>query len=49
MSNYCIEVDGIEFKGSYSFEEDEDVTTFLEEHTMVIGVTASGNVVYQQF
>lgn len=23
MRNYCIEVDGIEFKGSYSFEEDE--------------------------
>ena len=23
MRNYCIEVDGIEFKGNYSFEEDE--------------------------
>lgn len=34
---------------SYGLHEDEDVTTFLEEHTMVVGVTASGNVVYQQF
>lgn len=23
MRNYCIEVDGIEFKGCYSFEEDD--------------------------
>jgi len=34
---------------SYGLHEDEDVTAFLEEHTLVVGVTASGNVVYQQF
>ena len=34
---------------SYGLHEDEDVTAFLEENTLVVGVTSSGNVVYQQF
>ena len=34
---------------SYGLHEDEDVTAFLEEHTLVVGVTSSGNIVYQQF
>ena len=34
---------------SYGLHEDEDVMAYLEEHTLVVGVTASGNVVYQQF
>jgi hypothetical protein len=34
---------------AYGLHEDEDVTTFLEENTLVVGVTASGTVVYQQF
>ena len=34
---------------SYGLHEDEDVTAYLEEHTMVVGVTSSGSVVYQQF
>ena len=34
---------------AYGLHEDEDVTAYLEEHTLVVGVTASGNVVYQQF
>ena len=34
---------------SYGLHEDEDVIAFLEENTLVVGVTASGNVVYQQF
>ena len=34
---------------SYGLHEDEDVTAYLEEHTLVVGVTASGTIVYQQF
>ena len=34
---------------SYGLHEDEDATAYLEEHTLVVGVTSSGNVVYQQF
>ena len=34
---------------SYGLHEDEDVSAYLEEHTLVVGVTSSGNVVYQQF
>ena len=34
---------------SYDLHADEDVIAFLEENTMVVGVTASGTVVYQQF
>ena len=34
---------------SYGLHEDEDVVAYLEEHTMVVGVTSTGNVVYQQF
>ena len=34
---------------SYGLHEDEDVTAFLEDNTLVVGVTSSGNVVYQQF
>ena len=34
---------------AYGLHEDEDVTAYLEEHTTIVGVTGSGNVVYQQF
>lgn len=34
---------------SYGLHEDEDVVAFLEDNTLVVGVTSSGNVVYQQF
>lgn len=34
---------------AYELEEDDNVLDYLEDNTAVVGVTASGNVVYQQF
>lgn len=34
---------------AYGLHEEDDVTAYLEEYTLVVGVTSSGNVVYQQF
>jgi len=34
---------------AYGLHEDEDVTSYLSEHTSVIGVTPSGSIVYAQF
>ena len=34
---------------SHGLEEDANVFAYLEECTLFVGVTASGNVVYQQF
>lgn len=33
----------------YGLEEGQDPINYLNERTLVVGVTASGNVVYQQF
>ena len=34
---------------AYGLHEDEDVTSYLEYHTQVVGVTDSGTIVYAQF
>ena len=34
---------------AYGLHEDEDVTSYLNEHTSVVGVTSTGSVVYANF
>ena len=34
---------------AYGLHEDEDVTSYLSEHTSVVGVTSTGSIVYANF